>query len=155
MTEKLQLLMLETADDNRREQLIQRVRDYNDSVSEWHSHIRQDGALPLDIYAYDEQGTLIGGLVADTYWQWLAVDYLWVAEEHRRNGLGSLLLLEAETKAMARQCRWVKLSTFGFQAPEFYFQLGYQQVGELTDYPPGNRMIWLRKELLRNEQTIG
>ena len=147
MSEQLKLLLLEQADDARRDQLIHRVRDYNDQASHWHQQIRREGACPLDIYAFDDADQLIGGIVADTYWQWLAVDYLWVAEEHRHNGLGSLLLLEAETKALERQCRWAKLSTFQFQALPFYLQLGYVQVGEMVDYPPGSRMIWLKKEL--------
>lgn len=148
MTEDLKLLVELDANDERRDQILQRVRNFNDDHSQWHRDVRKEGGLALDVYALDARGELLGGLVGETYWGWLAIDYLWVSEEHRRNGLGSLLILEAETIAIEqRDCRWAKVSTFSFQAPEFYQKLGYDIIGQMDDYPPGESMYWLKKTL--------
>lgn len=40
-----------------------------------------------------------------------------------------------------------QLRTFGFQARGFYEKQGYRVVGALEDYPPGNAMFWMRKDL--------
>ncbi len=146
MTSPLNLVVEHQADDDKRDFILKQVRQFNDEQSNWHQAIRAEGGLPLDIYAVrDDQ--LIGGLISETFWGWLALDYLWVAPDHRRNGLGSLLVMEAETLALERQCQWVKVSTFSFQAPDFYHKLGYETVGKLVDYPPGETMHWLRKNL--------
>ena len=92
-------------------------------------------------------GTLLGGMTGFTQWQWLYVDYLWVAEDGRRGGLGSRLLRAAEEEAVRRGCGWSRLNTYDFQAPGFYAKHGYEQCGVMEGYPPGHRLIWLRKTL--------
>lgn len=148
MNQTLNLQIRESADESLREQLVQHLRAFNDQASDWHRAIRSQGGQPLDVYAFNGDDRLIGGLVGETYWGWLAIDYLWVAPAHRHAGLGSLLLLEAETIAFEqRSCQWAKVSSFSFQAPQLYLNLGYDIAGELKDYPPGETMFWLRKEL--------
>jgi GNAT superfamily N-acetyltransferase len=148
MTENLNIIVEDIADEPRREQILKNLRNYNDQQSQWHQSIRKGGAQPLDVFALDEDKKILGGLVGETYWGWLAIDYLWVTEEHRSNGLGSLLVLEAETVALEqRNCQWAKVSTFSFQAPSFYKRLGYDIIGQLDDYPPGETMYWLKKTL--------
>lgn len=148
MNDKMNLVVEHTANQERREKILQSVRQYNDSASAWHQKIRHDGGTPLDLYAFDQRDQLIGGLISETFWGWLAIDYLWVTDEHRHFGLGSFLVLEAETiAAETRQVERVKVSTFSFQAPSFYLKLGYTITGEMKDYPPGQTMFWMRKEL--------
>lgn len=148
MSPTLNLIVKEHTDEPLREQLIQHLRDFNDAVSPWHRDIRADGGQPLDVFAYDDQKQLIGGIICETYWGWLSIDYLWIAEQHRHSGLGSLLLLEAETIAIEnRDCRHAKVSSFSFQAPGFYQNLGYEIAGQLPDYPPGETLFWLHKNL--------
>jgi ribosomal protein S18 acetylase RimI-like enzyme len=148
MTERLNLIVEQTANDDWRDHVLQQVRAFNDDHSNWHRDVRSTGGTPLDVFALDESQQILGGLVGETYWGWLAIDYLWIAEAHRHNGLGSLLLLEAETVAIEqRQCKWAKVSTFSFQAPVFYQNLGYEIIGKMDDYPPGEAMYWLKKDL--------
>lgn len=101
----------------------------------------------LLITARTPDGALAGGLTGLTNWQWLYVDYLWVAEGARGTGLGSRLMRAAEDEAVRRGCRWSRLYTYDFQAPGFYAKHGYEQWGVLEDYPPGHRQIWFRKAL--------
>jgi GNAT superfamily N-acetyltransferase len=148
MTEHLNIVVEYEANETRREFILNNLRRFNDSQSMWHQSIRKEGAKPLDVFALDDKGNVLGGLIGETYWGWLAIDYLWLVDVHRGNGLGSLLVLEAETVALEnRECQWSKVSTFSFQAPNFYQNLGYEIIGQLDDYPPGETMYWLKKTL--------
>ena len=94
----------------------------------------------------DRGGEIIGGLVADTYWDWLEINYLWLDERLRGHRLGARLLQAAEAEARRRGCRHAQLTTFSFQARGFYEKMGYRVVGQLDDYPPGGAYYWLRKD---------
>lgn len=123
------------------------IRSFNNRMSPPHLASRAAGAVaPLDILVRDDGGQIIGGLTADTYWDWLEINYFWLAEGLRKQGLGTRLLLAAEVEARRRGCRHVHLTTFGFQARGFYEKLGYRLVGQLDDYPPGGVYYWLRKD---------
>ena len=90
---------------------------------------------------------IVGGVLGETYWGWFYVDLLWVKEELRGNGHGHRLLMRAEEEARQLGAKYAYLDTFSFQAPEFYKRRGYQIFGELTDFPPGHRRYFLRKQL--------
>ena len=72
-----------------------------------------------------------------------------IPDQLRGQGLGANILKMAESAAIRRGCTKVHLSTFGFQAPNFYLKQGYQIVGTLEDYPPGSAFYWLKKDLLQ------
>jgi ribosomal protein S18 acetylase RimI-like enzyme len=72
---------------------------------------------------------------------------LWLDEDYRGRGLGSDLLRQAERQAVARGCRRACLSSFSFQAPDFYLRQGYEIFGQLEDYPDGETLFFLRKVL--------
>ena len=104
---------------------------------------------PVQAYALDDAGRLVGGCVGSTVdvWHWLTVDTMWVHPEHRGRGLGRQLLESVEEQARERGCRWAKLNTWEFQAPEFYARLGYVTYGRELDYPPGHVNHLMRKDL--------
>ena len=106
-----------------------------------------DGHTPLNLVKYDENGTLIGGILGGTYWGWLYIDILWVSQDHRGKGIGSMLLNEAEKEAVRRGCHHVHLDTMSWQAPLFYQKHGYEVIGVLPDIPKGNEKYLLRKKL--------
>jgi GNAT superfamily N-acetyltransferase len=90
---------------------------------------------------------IVGGVLGETYWEWLYIDLLWVKDELRGHGFGHRLLTLAEQEARQRGARNAYLDTFSFQAPDFYKQHGYQVFGELQDFPPGHRRYFLTKQL--------
>lgn len=101
----------------------------------------------------DAKGDDVAGLKAVTGWDWLYVQTLWVREDHRRTGLGSRLLLRAEAEALRRGCIGACLSSYSFQAPQFYERHGYATFGRIDDYPPGEVMHFMSKRLPGAEQS--
>src|SRR5262245_40854855 len=93
----------------------------------------------------DADGTIRGGLLGYVWAEWLHITELWMAAECRRRSLGSELLDRAEREASRVGARGAFLSTFDFQAPEFYKGRGYEVYGALTGYPPGHTEYHLRK----------
>ena len=111
------------------------------------AHVGDDGHTPLHLIEYDADGSIIGGLLGGTYWGWMYIDILWVREDHRRHGIGSRLLTEAEKEAMRRGCHHVHVDTMSWQAPMFYQKHGYEVIGVLPDIPRGNQKYLLMKAL--------
>lgn len=109
--------------------------------------VGKDGHSPLCLVEHDTDGSIIGGLIGGTYWGWMYVDILWIHENHRRKGIGSTLLAEAEKEAVRRGCHHVHLDTMSWQAPDFYKKHGYEVIGILPDIPEGNQKYLLQKTL--------
>ncbi|MDX3618846.1 MULTISPECIES: GNAT family N-acetyltransferase [Streptomyces] len=146
------MFRIETEVDRERSQLLlSRLRASNTAASPILRDLRGtpgEREAPLQVWALDEAGELVGGLAGHTWATWLHVTYLWVDERHRGAGLGSHLLSTAElTASRDRGCHSVRLETWDFQAPEFYKRLGYEVVCVIPDYPPGITEYTLTKRL--------
>ena len=76
------------------------------------------------------------------------VEWLWVHDDHRHDGLGSRLVEAAEGEAVRRGCVVIRVNTHTFQAPGFYERLGYSQIGFAEDTPVGHGELFLEKRLL-------
>lgn len=106
------------------------------------------GYEPLNLILRDAHAKAVGGLIANSCWGWLHIDYLWVDASVQRKGFGRQLLLTAEKLGARRKCRGAYLQTFSFQeALTFYERLGYVQFGVMEDCPPGHRKHFLQKQL--------
>lgn len=95
----------------------------------------------------DPDGEIVGGVIAEVYWDWLYIDLLWIQEELRRQGFGKSLMYRMEEEARQMGAKNAYLDTFSFQAPGFYENLGYRSFGELLDFPPGQQRFFMKKEL--------
>lgn len=144
---------IELAADHRRgEELTERLVEYNKSASDAVRRRFEPPNLkpkPVVAFGLDEAGELLGGCVGSTVdvWHWLTVDLLWVRQDLRGKGLGRQLLAAVEEQARKRDCRWAKLNTWEFQAPDFYGRCGYVVYARETDYPPGHVNHLMRKDL--------
>ena len=103
--------------------------------------------VPMALFVRDAQGTVVGGLTGGTYWGWLYITHLWVAEHLRGQDYGSRLLAEAEREALRRGCHHVYLDTQDFQALPFYQKRGYTVYGVLDDMPIGHTRYSMQKDL--------
>ena len=117
------------------------IRSYNRSKRETAE------SEPLNIYVEDDSGELLAGLVAETFGNWLEIEYLFVKEDLRGQGIGSQLLQQAESEAKKRNCRFAFVNTYQFQAPAFYQKHGYKEVFTLKDYPYTGQRHYYQKDL--------
>ncbi|MFC9704053.1 GNAT family N-acetyltransferase [Streptomyces sp. NPDC127132] len=101
----------------------------------------------LSVKAVDEAGELIGGLSAWTWGGLLGIEMLWVRAESRGDGWGAKLLLAAEEEARRRGCDRASVSSFTFQAPEFYRRQGYAETGRTLGIPGGAEDVHFYKKL--------
>ncbi|WP_235973638.1 GNAT family N-acetyltransferase [Peribacillus faecalis] len=109
--------------------------------------IPKDDYERITITLKDEQGHIVGGLLAVIEWQSLHIDVLWVDNSLRGEGQGKKLVSIAEKIASEKGCTLIKLDTFSFQALEFYQKLGYEVFGELKDFPAGHTQYYLYKRV--------
>jgi hypothetical protein len=105
------------------------------------------GYQPLTLPISDDSGATIGGLLGQTAYGWLFTHLLFIPEALRSQGIGTELMLRAESEAVSRGCHSAWLDTFEFQALAFYERLGYERFGELENYPEGFRRYFMRKKL--------
>ncbi|WP_195183674.1 GNAT family N-acetyltransferase [Streptococcus infantis] len=117
------------------------IRSYNRSKREVAE------SEPLNLYVEDEYGEIMAGLVAETFGNWLEIEYLFVKEDLRGQGIGSQLLQQAESEAKMRNCRFAFVNTYQFQAPAFYQKQGYKEVLTLKDYPCTGQRHYYQKDL--------
>lgn len=92
---------------------------------------------PLQCFAHDAAGRVVGGAVGRTWGECAELLQLWVEPGLRRAGLGARLVRAFEQRAAERGCRVCYLDTFSFQAPSFYRGLGYETGLTIEGYGPG------------------
>lgn len=102
---------------------------------------------PYALAVRDEAGAIVGGLVGERRMDWLHVDLLWVDESQRHRGWGSKLLAAAESDARALGLTHIHLSTWAFQAPDFYRRQGFSEFGRLPNHPAGYDNFYFVKVL--------
>lgn len=126
----------------------QKVQEIGDLIRSYNRSNREAAeSEPLNIYVEDDSGELMAGLVAETFGNWLEIEYLFVKEEFRGQGIGSQLLQQAESEAKNRNCRFAFVNTYQFQAPDFYKRHGYKEVFRLQDYPYIGQRYYYQKDL--------
>ena len=106
-----------------------------------------DTLKSLNLFVRANDGTILGGLLGATAWDWLHISILWLHEDLRGQDLGSDLMRMAEAEALKRGCHSVFVDTMSFQALPFYEKLGYTVWGQLDDFPPGHTRYFLKKQL--------
>lgn len=132
---------LENRESKKTQELGNLIRAYNQSKRE------PSKSEPLNIYVEDAQGNLIAGMVAETFGNWLEIEYLYVQEDFRGQGIGSNILNRAEKEARERKCKYSFVNTYQFQAPNFYKKHGYEEVFALKEYPYIGERYYYTKEL--------
>lgn len=124
------------------EKLSQELSAFNDAAS------GDDTQRSLSIEARSEGNDLVGGLMGWTWGTCAGVEMLWVDQAHRRTGWGARLMRAAEAEARARGCTQLLVSSFTFQAPDFYRRLGYEEFARSEGLPvAGLADVHFRKDI--------
>lgn len=105
------------------------------------------GKTALAIFSRDADAVVVGGLSGYTAWGWLYVQWLWIAENQRGQGLAGKMLVAAEAEARLRGCHGAYIDTFSPAALKAYQRAGYAPFGELKDFPKGRTRTFLQKSL--------
>ncbi|MDI1473330.1 MULTISPECIES: GNAT family N-acetyltransferase [Streptococcus] len=134
-------IRLDNTESQKAQEIGDLIRSYNRSKRE------AAESEPLNLYVEDDSGQVMAGLVAETFGNWLEIEYLFVKEDLRGQGIGSQLLQQAESEAKKKNCRFAFVNTYQFQAPSFYQKHGYKEVFTLKDYPYTGQRHYYQKEL--------
>ena len=109
-------------------------------------HLTQETVLKN--YVIKDEGKIIAGINAFIMpWGLMYVDVLFVDESYRYKGLGTTLLKRVEDEAKAMGTVLSNLTSFDFQACDFYIKQGYEIFGMLEDSPKGHILYFLKKNL--------
>jgi ribosomal protein S18 acetylase RimI-like enzyme len=122
-------------------ELSERIIAFNVAVTGY------DDGRSLSCFLRDADGELYAGLDGFTWGGYAMIEWLWVAESKRGEGLGTRLIRAAEAEAAARDCAVIRVNTHTFQAPDFYRALGYEEIGRAVDAPVGHGEAFFTKRL--------
>jgi len=131
-------------DQNAYKRVVDLLVAYNSSQTE---QLEAEINKPIEILTRNEKNEIIGGLYGRSLWGTLEIKTFVVKAENRGVGIGQKLLQEAEKEARKRNCRFISLDTFSFQAPEFYEKNGFEKIGTEPDFPKGFDKYYYRKKL--------
>lgn|SRR5690606_1526119 len=126
------------------DRVVELLVEYNLSKTQ---QFKNEINKPIEIIVRNNNGEIIGGLYGRSIWGTLEIKTFVVKTENRNEGIGRKLIIEAEKEAKNRNCRFISLDTFSFQAPEFYEKLGFKKIGTETDFPKGFEKYYYRKEI--------
>ena len=124
--------------------VIDETRDFN------LKHMPKD-MKPLCVFDRLDCGEIVAGLTGKTYWNYLEIAFLWVADAYRNQGRATAIVKAAEDEAAERGCQYVLLDTYSFQALGFYKKLGYEEYGTLAHFTGEQTRHYLRKDLQPNQ----
>jgi GNAT superfamily N-acetyltransferase len=107
-----------------------------------------DDQRGLSVDIQDADGHLVAGLSGWTWGTCAGIELVWVRDDRRRSGYGGRLLGAAEAEARARGCTQIVVSSFTFQAPDFYKGRGYVEFARTEGVPTKDSAdVHLRKPL--------
>ncbi len=112
--------------------------------------VKKDVILNFEEYCFvaeNDAGKIIGAITGRAYYNEVHIGDLIVDEEYRGCNVGSELVKAVERDYDNRGYEKITLTTFGFQAPEFYKKLGYSLEFVREDKNPKLRKFFFCKSL--------
>ena len=138
------------------EAVIKRVSGEDETVGDFiHEEftrygIQNDVDLNYDEFCFaaeDADGRIVGVITGRAYYNEVHIGDLIVGEHYRRSGLGRRLVSTVEEAYRDQGYDVITLTTFGFQAPEFYKKLGYSVEFVRSSKDPKLSKYFLKKDL--------
>ena len=114
--------------------MIRRAEEDDPKIGEFINKEFTDYALKNEVtlgydefcFVEEEDGKILGAITGRAYYNEVHIGDLIVSKDCRRSGLGSKLVKAVEADYSGKCYDIITLTTFGFQAPEFYKKLGYK-----------------------------
>lgn len=114
--------------------IIKQIDEMNERVGEFINRAFTDYAIDCCVelnfeeycFVAEENGEIIGAVTGRAYYNEVHIGDLIIDEKYRRLKVGSKLVEAVEKAHAGKGYEKITLTTFGFQAPEFYKKLGYE-----------------------------
>ena len=114
--------------------MIRRVEEDDPKIGEFINKEFTDYATKNEVtlgydefcFVEEEDGKILGAITGRAYYNEVHIGDLIVDKECRKSGLGTKLVRAVEEYYSGKCYDIITLTTFGFQAPEFYKKLGYK-----------------------------
>ena len=112
---------------------IRRIED-NEKIGEFINREFTEYAVDCEValnfeeftFATEDDGKIAGIITGRAYYNEVHIGDLIIGKEYRRAGVGRRLVAAVEDAFKGKGYEKIALTTFGFQAPEFYKKLGYE-----------------------------
>lgn len=105
---------------------------------------------PIESFGFsviDPKDNVLGGMTGVTYYGCLYIDMLWIDSSHRKQGIGTKLMLAAEALGKQKNCSFATVNTMDWEALSFYQKLGYSIEFSRDGYQKNSKLFLLRKSL--------
>lgn len=138
------------------ESIIRRIDEEDPRVGDFiHEGFTRYGEQNGVVLNYDgfcfaaetSEGKIAGVITGRAYYNEVHIGDLIVDEQYRGTGLGSRLVRAVENAYKGKGYDVITLTTFGFQAPEFYKKLGYTVEFIRESKDPKLNKYFLKKQL--------
>ena len=144
---------IDNPNDELRESVHVELRAHNQTANPhyWEASGKEENdPKPLNLFAFDADDKVIGGLFGCTQFAWLKIEIMATKKIRRGHGIGTELVKRAEEIGIRRGCKYAFVDTMEYQAPAFYEKLGYDIVGQLEDWDShGHAKFFLTKQLVQ------
>ena len=135
--------------------IIKRVEEVDDKIGgfinvEFSQYgIQNEVELNYEEFCFvaEDEGKIQGVITGRAYYNEVHIGDLIVSSDCRKSGIGSKLVRAVEDAYKGKGYDKITLTTFGFQAPEFYKKLGYELEFVREDKNPKLSKYFLAKSL--------
>ncbi len=135
--------------------IIKKIDETNDKAGEFINQAFTDYAIKNNVklnfeeycFVAEEDGEIVGVITGRAYYNEVHIGDLIVDEKYRRLKVGSKLVEAVEQAFSGKAYSKITLTTFGFQAPEFYKKLGYEIEFVREDNDPKLSKYFYKKAL--------
>ena len=115
---------LENVESEKAKEIVNLIREYNSSNRE------SSKSELLNIYMEDEQGNILAGMVAETFGNWLEIEYLYVRDDFRGKGIGGEFFDFIEKRYEDKAVRYkLDVEDENVRAVSMYKKTGYDGLG--------------------------
>ncbi|QWC00182.1 GNAT family N-acetyltransferase [Mycoplasmatota bacterium] len=127
------------------------IDDYHEKMKKENKKIRKSlnfSSEVVDIqYVVLDDDQFVGGIYGNFQYDYLFINILYVDEDYRGQHIASKLMDMIEVEAARRQVYNLYLTTFEFQALDFYKNRGYKEVMTIYDFPLGFKEYTVYKNI--------
>jgi len=127
------------------------VPEYDKEMKKEYKNLREKLDFSFDIvdlqYVVLDNDKFVGGIYGNFQFDYLFINVLFVDKKYRGRRIASKLMQLIESEALKRGVHNLYLTTFEFQALNFYKKRGYKVIMEIEDYPKDFKEFTAHKKI--------